>query len=86
MPRILVCLFLIVPGVASAQQLRADFDATIRALEPRVIEWRRDLHRHPELSNRNHSPFFNVSEKALLVGVRALVGMATEDAERAAGD
>ena len=31
----------------------------------------------------NHSPFFNASEEALIVGVRALVGMATEYATAA---
>jgi amidohydrolase len=43
-------LWLAVP--ASADDLRARVDAAARAIEPRVIEWRRDLHQHPELSNR----------------------------------
>ncbi len=29
-----------------------DLDAQARAIEPRLIEWRRDFHRHPELGNR----------------------------------
>jgi len=37
---------------ASADDLRPRVDAAARGLEPRVIEWRRDLHQHPELSNR----------------------------------
>ena len=30
----------------------AQIDAAASALEKRVIDWRRDFHRHPELSNR----------------------------------
>jgi amidohydrolase len=29
-----------------------DVDARAKALEPKVIAWRRDIHQHPELSNR----------------------------------
>ena len=32
--------------------LHAAIDAAATALEPRMIEWRRDLHAHPELGNR----------------------------------
>mgnify|MGYP002622072528 FL=1 len=37
---------------AFAQSLPAKVDARISVLEPRIIEWRRHFHRHPELSNR----------------------------------
>lgn len=33
---------------------RAGIDAAAAALEPKVIEWRRLIHQHPELSNREH--------------------------------
>src|SRR5262245_33795430 len=32
--------------------LHAAIDAAARAIEPRVIAWRRDFHQHPELGNR----------------------------------
>lgn len=40
--------------VAQAASASGDtaMDAAAAAIESRVIEWRRDLHRHPELSNR----------------------------------
>jgi amidohydrolase len=33
-------------------RIAADIDAAVRAVEPRLIAWRRDLHAHPELGNR----------------------------------
>ncbi len=50
---------LLFTGIASAQDFRPELDAAIRAIEPRVIEWRRDLHANPELSNRE----FRTAEK-----------------------
>ncbi len=37
---------------ADASSLSEEIDAGARAVEARVIEWRRDVHQHPELSNR----------------------------------
>ena len=37
---------------AAAQDLATTVDQRLRAIEPKVIEWRRELHQHPELSNR----------------------------------
>ncbi|HEX2140515.1 MAG TPA: amidohydrolase [Woeseiaceae bacterium] len=37
---------------AQAQQGRSGLDEAFEAIEPKVIEWRRDIHQHPELSNR----------------------------------
>src|SRR5262245_61280503 len=35
-----------------AQDLRAAVEQRIPAVMPKVIQWRRDIHQHPELSNR----------------------------------
>jgi amidohydrolase len=44
-------LLTLLPGlVATAQAL--DLEAAAREIEPRMIEWRRDIHQHPELGNR----------------------------------
>ena len=45
-------LFILCSLAARADVPQADVAATIVALEPKVIEWRRDFHKHPELSNR----------------------------------
>ena len=37
---------------AASQELAATVDQRVRALETRIIDWRRDVHEHPELSNR----------------------------------
>ena len=37
---------------ADAEGLEAEIDRLAAEVEPAVIAWRRDLHQHPELSNR----------------------------------
>src|SRR5688572_1986010 len=50
-----LALLLATTSVASAQQsnvLTPAIVAKIQALEPKVVAWRRDIHQHPELGNR----------------------------------
>ena len=39
-------------GTVSAQNLAARVDSQITDIQDRMLEWRRDIHQHPELSNR----------------------------------
>jgi len=39
-------------GTDAASSLNAQIEVAARAVEPRVIAWRRDIHQHPELGNR----------------------------------
>ena len=39
-------------STVAAQDLGGEIDARIAAVMPKVISWRRDIHQHPELSNR----------------------------------
>lgn len=39
-------------GVAQDSALHAAIDEAARSIEDQVIEWRRDIHQHPELSNQ----------------------------------
>lgn len=39
---------------APARPLHAKLDEAARAIEARMIEWRRDIHQHPELGNQEH--------------------------------
>lgn len=39
-------------GNAAAQDAKTALEDAIGAIEPKVIAWRRDIHEHPELSNR----------------------------------
>ncbi len=45
-------------------------------LESKVIEWRRDLHRHPELSNREFRTAAKVSEHLQSLGLEVQTGVA----------
>jgi len=48
----IVLLGFLAAPVALAQGAGPGITATIEAVEPKVIVWRRDFHEHPELSNR----------------------------------
>ena len=39
-------------GTASAQSVREAIERETSAIEPKMIAWRRDIHQHPELGNR----------------------------------
>ncbi|HET9453962.1 MAG TPA: amidohydrolase [Gemmatimonadaceae bacterium] len=50
-----VCFLTLLPVAAQAQAsavLPPDLAARIAAIEPKVVAWRRDIHQHPELGNR----------------------------------
>jgi amidohydrolase len=36
----------------TAQSLQSEIDKRVPAVMPKVVQWRRDIHQHPELSNR----------------------------------
>ncbi|WP_133511454.1 amidohydrolase [Candidatus Thiosymbion oneisti] len=47
----IICLMMLTTTV-TAQDDKQGLEAAFAAVEPKVIEWRRDIHQHPELSNR----------------------------------
>ena len=54
---VIACCFLLFVGVgsalpASAEDLGDVIDREAKAIEGQMIEWRRDIHQHPELGNR----------------------------------
>jgi len=64
-------------GVSTyAQDLGARLDTAITTLEPRVIEWRRDLHQNPELSNREFRTSKVVAEHLKRLGLEVQTGIA----------
>jgi len=46
------CLLLAANAAIAADDPKDGLDAAFAAVEPKVIQWRRDIHQHPELSNR----------------------------------
>ena len=69
-------LLLAVARSASAAISGAEIDAAAAALETRLIEWRRDFHRHPELANREVRTSARVAEHLRGLGLEVRRGIA----------
>jgi amidohydrolase len=48
----LVLALVLVPASAAAQNYASQVESRIQQVLPKVVQWRRDIHQHPELSNR----------------------------------
>ncbi|MFO1220017.1 MAG: amidohydrolase [Burkholderiaceae bacterium] len=57
------------PTTVRATELAASIDAAAKAVEERVIAWRRDLHAHPELGNREVRTAGIVAEHLMSLGL-----------------
>lgn len=68
--------FFALPAPLLAAVPLADIEARATALEPKVISWRRDIHQHPELGNRETRTAALVAKhlKSLGLEVREQVG------------
>ena len=73
---LLVPLALCVVGTAGAQDLKDELAPAIDAVMPHVIEWRRDIHRHPELSNREQRTAALVAAHLEKLGLEVETGIA----------
>ncbi len=69
-------LLLAMAQASFAAVTSAELDAAAAALEGRVIEWRRDFHRHPELANREIRTSGKVAEHLRSLGLEVRTGMA----------
>jgi len=54
----------------------ADLDASLRSIEPKVVNWRRDIHQHPELSNRETRTARLVADHLRKLGIPVETGIA----------
>jgi amidohydrolase len=72
--RIALALLLTLPFAASATEF--DIDTMAREVDPHVVEWRRDLHRHPELGNREVRTAAKVAEHLRALGMEVRTGIA----------
>jgi amidohydrolase len=59
-----------------SSKLQATLDQMASAIEPKMIEWRRDLHRNPELSNREFKTAAKVAEHLKSLGIEVQTGIA----------
>ncbi len=74
LPSFFVILYL-VPS-AWAQDLKDQLSPAFKAIEPKVIKWRRDIHQHPELSNREFRTAKLVAEHLRNLGMEVQTGVA----------
>ena len=65
-----------IPGVAFADITASQLDAAVTAIEPKAIEWRRDFHQHPELSNREVRTAGIVAKRLRALGLEVKTGIA----------
>lgn len=50
-------------------KLNAKLEAQVKEIEPRMIEWRRYFHEHPELSNRENKTGARIAEQLKVLGL-----------------
>src|SRR5689334_1121369 len=61
---------------AAASPLAADLDAAVKANEAELLDWRRHLHAHPELSNHEVETAAFVAEHLRAMGLAPRTGVA----------
>jgi amidohydrolase len=61
----------------AADGARAEVDAQAQRLQPKVLAWRRDIHQHPELGNREVRTSKLVAEHLRRLGFEVKTGIAT---------
>lgn len=70
-------MFAVLAATATpAEAQNVDIDAVAEALEAQVIEWRRDLHQHPELSNREFRTAGVVADHLRSLGIEVTTEVA----------
>ena len=77
MTTLLIVLALILASPqAPARSAPADLETRINAVEQEMLTWRRHLHQHPELSNREAETAKFIAEKLRLLGLEPKTGVA----------
>jgi len=64
-----IILLLLLPSLAFAQTNETALHENIKAIMPKVMEWRRNFHQHPELSNREYKTGAFVAEYLKSLGL-----------------
>ena len=71
----LSCALASAPAWAADGQ-RPEVQAAAARLQAQVVEWRRDFHQHPELSNREERTAAKVAERLRAMGLQPKTGVA----------
>ena len=72
---LIVASLLVLTATSHADVSPADLDAALKVVEPKVIEWRRDFHMHPELSNREVRTSGIVAKQLRSLGMEVKTGI-----------
>ena len=67
-------LLMLLPFLSNAQQQSA-LDKNIAAIESKLIEWRRHIHQHPELSNREYNTAAYIAAYLKTLGIDVQTGV-----------
>ena len=62
--------------IGTQAQLKPDMETQINDIESKVIEWRRDFHEHPELSNREFQTAEKIARHLESLGIDVQTGIA----------
>ena len=65
-----------VPAAAQSPVLSAQLQSRLAAIEPKVVAWRRDIHQHPELGNREVRTARLVADHLRALGIEVQTGVA----------
>ena len=60
---------------AGARITAGELDAAAKSIEPKTIEWRRDFHKHPELSNREVRTAEQIAKHLRALGIEVKTGV-----------
>jgi amidohydrolase len=74
-PLILIFISAVAVGQVN-KKLRSKVDVMAKEIEPKVIEWRRYFHEHPELSNREFKTAAKVADHLRSLGLEVTTGVA----------
>lgn len=71
----LLCLSLLFT-IGTQAQIKPDLESQINDIESKVIDWRRDFHEHPELSNREFKTAEKIAKHLESLGLEVQTGVA----------
>ena len=71
-----VVVLTLAAGNATAQSLALQVDRQVTELQDRILSWRRDIHQHPELSNRETRTAALVAAHLRSLGMEVRTGVA----------
>lgn len=76
MKRLLLSTTTIILSITASAQLKQKIDAAINRIEPQCIAWRQEIHKHPELGNREVNTAKMVAAHLRKLGLEVKEGVA----------